>query len=139
MRSASSFKRGMRRAAMATRAPSAASASAVAAPMPEEAPVTRAVFPLSLPVFMSGFPSERLCLSAFAQSSTWGRDVLAAIIRPTVLSWPDFFRPSTTYFLKCSRDVDARNKSGHDGALFQPLTLHLSRLNHPPPPRPPYR
>lgn len=37
---------------MATRAPSAASASAVASPMPDEAPVTNATFPLSLPVRM---------------------------------------------------------------------------------------
>ncbi|WP_352895140.1 hypothetical protein [Mesorhizobium sp. M0983] len=40
----------MRRAAIASVAPSAASAKAVASPMPEEAPVTKAILPLSFPV-----------------------------------------------------------------------------------------
>src|SRR5947209_5682490 len=44
-------------------------------------------------------------------------------------SWPDLFRPSTPYLLhQLKQNVDARNKSGHDGVLF---------ANGPPPPRPP--
>jgi hypothetical protein len=29
-------------------------------------------------------------------------------------SWPDLFRPSTTFSIK--QDVDARHKAGHDGS-----------------------
>ena len=34
---------------------------------------------------------------------------------PVIASWPDLFRPSTTYPLSASPSLDARNKCGHDG------------------------
>jgi hypothetical protein len=33
-------------------------------------------------------------------------------------SWPDLFRPSTSFFRQLKKDVDARDKRGHDGSEY---------------------
>src|SRR5579871_1187403 len=53
MRCASLSRRSARRATIATRAPSTASASAVASPIPEDAPVTIATLPSNFPGILS--------------------------------------------------------------------------------------
>ena len=42
------------------------------------------------------------------------RHCLAMACTTNDASWPDLFRPSTSFFLEMSEVVDARNKCGHD-------------------------
>ncbi len=73
---ASSSSRPPRRAAIATYAPSAASASAVASPIPDEAPVTSATLPSNLPAMtyssLSCFSNHALPAWQYRKSNPCG-------------------------------------------------------------------
>ena len=42
----------------------------------------------------------------------------AILAKKFLLSWPSLSRPSTTYFLECREDVDARDMRGHDESML---------------------
>jgi len=48
---------------------------------------------------------------------------------PTTPSWPGLTRPSTSSIAAATKDVDARNKSGHDGAVGRDVVLFADTFN----------